>query len=664
MNKSEPQSTSDIVSKALDQWVELTGVAMDQRSFSLGDLSIHSMNEILQKAQTLDPEGTTAYLLIECFLREYLEQKTFTAAAIMKDYAATSAYLEKAEKLFSIVQSDRALEIAAGFRSKVLSGVAHYGADREDVCEMINDPDILPFLRRDALHSLEDLKPYQFLSGPHDPMPAQVIEHVYQAWNINDLLVAVRDMPVSGIAVVLLRDPANPERSYFTFAMRNGENVTLFTDRNKPAYPGQEDVLAGRGGRGATRAFMKRAHSNHFPYQLIKTHQDENGDTHFSKETGLSAAGVDLVALMKIKDLPPYQIIWITMMLSLISERFWHKKWQAKDMSYTGAMIQAKSLLISDTNGALLPGASNYQSISLEDVSPDEITAEAMSDQISGKAAGTNAWLEQRYRARVPHNVVNLWRAEPGTTFMLPKAPRENGPPVHITTTGTEVSAGVVAYKDTHKLSSWERPRGYLLKTFSEAEFGTEEDLRKDRLFISRYNFAQHIQKSADEEFAARKDEIIKWYQKTLSNNAPALLQMIAVKSRALKDGDKSDRSIVLGEIQGEEFRYGHYFGVNFGDINSKGKRLCYLTEAAATYRALLKPETAADLAILAGCPVKSLPDVLQHWTCSDPQIGNHLLNRMDPMDYEVENPWRKISFEVNFYLSKRGLSRIEKDIK
>ena len=284
-------TTAEIVVEALDQWVALTGVTQDQTNFRMGDMDVYSMNEVMKKAMELDPEGTTTYLLLECFLRDYLERKSFTAAQIMKDYEATSTYLQKAELLFSVVQSERALELASQFRARVTDGVRHYKADRVDVIEMINDADVLPFLRRDALHSLESLKPYQFLRGPASTGPAQVIEHIYQAWNINDLLIALRDMPVSGIAVVLLRDPAHPDRSYFTFAMRNGENVILFTDKNKPAYPGQEDVLAGRGSRGTGRSYMSRAWSNHFPYQIIKTDFNEKGDVFFKPETTPVAAG-------------------------------------------------------------------------------------------------------------------------------------------------------------------------------------------------------------------------------------------------------------------------------------------------------------------------------------------------------------------------------------
>ena len=62
-------------------------------------------------------------------------------------------------------------------------------------------------------------------------------------------------------------------------------------------------------------------------------------------------------------------------------------------------------------------------------------------------------------------------------------------------------------------------------------------------------------------------------------------------------------------------------------------------------------------------CILKIPPwvNVLQHWSRGKDYVGNHLLNRLDPMDTIVENPWKKFGAEVNVFLSKRGLAQIEK---
>ncbi len=169
MTERPPTTAETSINAALEQWVALTGVDLNATRWSFGQWDIRSMNEELKETLSLDPSGTTTYLLLECFLREYLQQKTFTAAEIMQDYDGLTGYLAKAERLFSLVQSDDAHEMAAHFRARVIDGLRHYGADREDVLAMVNNADILPFLRRDALRSLESLRPYQFLAGEDDP---------------------------------------------------------------------------------------------------------------------------------------------------------------------------------------------------------------------------------------------------------------------------------------------------------------------------------------------------------------------------------------------------------------------------------------------------------------------------------------------------------------
>ncbi len=666
----EGLTTAELVEQALDKWVEITGVTRDQTRFSMGDFDVHHMNKAMEECSRFDPEGVTTYLLLECFLRDYLERKTFTAAQIMKDYKATSAYLQKAEELFSLVQSERATEMASTFRSRVTEGVRHYGADKEDVIEMINDADTLPFLRRDALYSLNSLKPYQFLSGDYDTSHAQIIEHVYMAWDVNQLLKALRDLPVSGIAVVLMRDPARPDRSYFTFAMRNGGNVVLFTDKTKPAYPGQEDRLDQRGGRGIGRRFQSREWENHFPYQLIPRSYNEDGDVIFEKEKSPVQAGLDLVPLMKISDLPPHQVIWLTMMLSLISDKFWKKKWGAEQLSYTGAMVRMKSLLVTDESGNNLPVAQGYVPITLEEVEVDEVTAEAMSDQIKGVQGGVNSWLEARYRNRIPKEVVNQWFSEGDMQLMLPRTPEKGKPNRKGDEAGTEVAPGVlsISKKEIERMPFWDQPTGYALQTFSSSEFGTEAELQKDRLFIARYNMAKHIQKSADDEYQERKEEIAKWYKKAVRKNLSGLHRLIAAapldgwdhNSMLYSKGEQI--ALTIGPIKDDGWSY-HYSNRNMiGTMNAYGSKYqCYVTDAVATYRVRFVPNTAAQLALLCGCEISALPDVLQHYNKNARHVGNHLLNRLDPVETDIHDPWKDLDLVVCMYLSKRALTKIEK---
>ena len=77
----------------------------------------------------------------------------------------------------------------------------------------------------------------------------------------------------------------------------------------------------------------------------------------------------------------------------------------------------------------------------------------------------------------------------------------------------------------------------------------------------------------------------------------------------------------------------------------------------------IFRPKTAEALAILCGCDVSALPDVLQHWTQADLYEGNPILDRIDPMGWVVENPWRNLGLDVAIYLSKRAYNQLRKGL-
>lgn len=656
-----------ILEDAIVMWEELTGVRLDQNAFTFGNLDLRTMNEMLKEAIRRDEGGATAYMMLECFLRYFLEEKTFTAAQIMQDYAKTTDFLSRAEKLFSVLQSDRAVETASEFRSAVRRALKHYGADRPDVLEMLDDNDVLPFLRRDALRSMDRLTPYQFLSGEHDPSHPTAIQHVFVTWSMNDLLLAARDMMASGIAMVLIRDPAHPDRSHFAFVMRNGGNVIVFTDKSRPAYPGQDDVLAARGGRGSGRRYAARENANHFPYQIIPTSVNEDNDIVFDSDVSLVVSGKRVVPAMRISDLPPSQAIWATMMFSLLSEKFWKQGWRAEALSYTAAMIRDRQALVKGPGGALLPVASGYQPITLGDITLDDVTRETVQEGSKRDYKRVNTWLEERYRDNVPQEFLNVWSTgKAGETKYLPTRRRDgfNADKNEI------IPTGIVSVEED-KLNQWDGPSGVALSALSKEDFGTEEELRRDRIFIARHNMAKHIQRQADDEFENRRKDIMHWYRGALHKNRDGILRMIAevelnstVNTKDIaEEGTNYVRTwIKFGDLDWDGFRYTFGHGSAMGEFNGKNWD-CLVTQSKPSYKAVIYPHHVGHLLTVTGLEkVEDLPDVLRHWQDERRSHGNHLLDRIDPMEWALNDPWCRLDMSVGVYLSKRGLAKIRKD--
>ena len=96
------------------------------------------------------------------------------------------------------------------------------------------------------------------------------------------------------------------------------------------------------------------------------------------------------------------------------------------------------------------------------------------------------------------------------------------------------------------------------------------------------------------------------------------------------------------------------------GDSGSDYGATCVITDASPTYVVAVAPQTARDIARLAGCGVDDLPEEIRQWAKDRTHRGNHLLDRLDPMDWAIDDPWSKESFALRIYLSKRGLSRLE----
>jgi hypothetical protein len=213
------------------------------------------------------------------------------------------------------------------------------------------------------------------------------------------------------------------------------------------------------------------------------------------------------------------------------------------------------------------------------------------------------------------------------------------------------------------------------LRGLIPTEFGTEVELKADQVWLARYNMAKQIQKLADEEFLDRKADVSAWWKRQVVKNASNLFKHIVAGKCMAPDyierhhtgtisAKMEDRNILrFAEVKDRDY---WWYSFTKGAVLSRYDRekgyLCYLTEAVATYRALFSPKTAAALALLINSEVSNLPDVLQHWTSEKPYAGNNILDRLDPLETELSNPWMKLDLDVNIYLSKRGLAQIKRD--
>jgi hypothetical protein len=104
----------------------------------------------------------------------------------------------------------------------------------------------------------------------------------------------------------------------------------------------------------------------------------------------------------------------------------------------------------------------------------------------------------------------------------------------------------------------------------------------------------------------------------------------------------------------------GRYYKRKVPDMRYDGPA-CAVTDAKASYAAIFYPVCPEELAVICACAVTDLPDVLQHWHKFDRYRGNSILQRIDPMVWNIANPWLKLDLRVRIPLSIRGMAQIKK---
>jgi hypothetical protein len=660
--------------QALDLWKEITGIDPSAKSMRLSDWHLRETFDELQEAIDLDPTEVTAILLLAYFINTYLAEREVSLLDLLNERESIEARLAKPRELLAILNRPEVVESREGFIGALRAALARYeAAEREDVTKLLGKPDDIAVLRRDALRSIARLRVDQFLDGNSEAADFRPVYNrtVHQWWNINSMLAAATRMP-SGVSLNLIRHP-DAFQSYFCFTIRNGGNLFVLTDVPEYSHP-----LQGFMSRRPDRDLNRRATRNWFPYDLLGLEYDVEAKRLYVKESqqrGLVAYQNAALPLQPVAELPAAELVWVSMMFDLIVEKFWRRGFKAPALSYTAEMLKSETALLEVAKTANLPVPA-YQPVGLPALTKHDVSADASTEEeIGRKYHEPNRWMEARYGDRVSDNVLNLLGA-PEQVFAL------------------EHNTGEASSVDPkfNSLTDWQQSdllagRKQLEKV-DATSFGSREQIAADRKFIARVNFATHINVLAKEEFEARKNEILAWYRKKLEANVPALLAWCGNTEIWVDDGVHPTFSSYEGCVGGvrrvevdptgfqspahiaRQFFRRHdlstdekppYAGFTLGRQQDNGRPICYLKGTKASYWALFYPGNSAELAMLAGCAVADLPDVLQHWNLLRSYTGNSILNRVDPMIWKAKNPWIKLNLSVRIGFSKRGMAQIDK---
>jgi hypothetical protein len=662
-------SVNDLVNEALTRWLKLTKLVFDEegrveskanncpwKSYELGGLT-----ESLNESRDLDPTGLTTFMMLRGMAESYFREIKYDAETLILKPDSIESDLVPMRAVRDVLENPDVVQLIGDFQKMIRNAALHYGVQpgkaMDALEELLADKYSLAIVRRDALLSSRRLEVHQFSHGRADLLPPKYSPHVYEFWNVNSLLQAMRAQKFGGISIVLIRDPEEALNSYFIFALKNGFTFSILTDMEKGPHPAYK-----RMSRRPDRNMERRAAQNWFPYDLldVKEIKNELGETErlvANVRTQLVPINMEAVAIKPLNELSPEQFVWTILMFDLIRDRFWAKNERLPELSYTGQMVVEPQALVSREGSLYKEGL--YKPLELPRLTKEDVTEEKTKDQWGRESTQFNAWMVERYGHLVPEEVLNPVGEQ---AKLLLESRADELLPV------TQVER-VKNYGGEREI---ERPK---FETLDPTSFGRKAEIERDRVWVGRMNQMKAIQRFADDEFNREKDKILEWYLTALKKNSEALFNACARGELALtawitKHGHVFDgkefRELAPSLNQGEgttwSKAHGHYGfrrpKVVLGEmvteeVPSRGRGWIYhrtrevhqqmcaeRPNVRATIFTVIKVTCPAAIATVCGVKIEELPWPLQYWYNDVPYYGNSILDRLDPADWVLKNPW------------------------
>lgn len=652
-----PKTINDLVNNCLLAYAKLAQLDPgdeEARSRTLGQYYDKQLIEALNASREMDPSGLSTFMLLRGLMDHFAANVKFSAREIFQDRAAFERRVAEIRVVFDLVEDPAVVSVISEFQDKLREMALYYRAtEKEEFEAILQDKYNLAFLRRDALKSIDILEAFQFTQGQPSHKPLKLLSAVYEFWNVNSLLAGLRSQSVDGVSLCLIRDPEQVMASYFVFAVKNGETITILTDREEGPHP---DFY--RMSRRPDRTLERRAERHWFPYDLLDLdkHVKASGSHElFEKQRDqLVPYNLEAVKLTQIGALHAEELIWAGLLLELINDRYGRENRLLPSLTYTGEMVVSPEALVSKEGSLIRSGG--YKPLRTRPLTREDVTAKTTRKQWRRKPEGHNEWMLDLYGPKVPEEVLNpvgnrglqlLTEGQPIKNLGLKKEKRER--------------------------------LGEKLRSLSPVTFGSRKKLETDRLWAARKNQCEVVQKLAVADFEKNKTRVVEWCEKKFKTNRGLILEAVARESLKLpvasfastKRGGfpTKDRLIIatresLEECQDmdmissdEGLLIGKYVWTFARKEEDRGRFTGWSCGINAGVRAALFYKISVTcpqaLAVVLGVKVAQLPHWLQHYYTEEPYTGNSILDRCDPSDWVLDNPWRELNLNVYVALSK-----------
>ena len=618
-------NTEDI----LNLWVKVSGVSPDMSCGTSSDFRMRESHKEIAEALLLDPTEVTAVLMLKNIFKQFAEDLSVSVSDILSEKSSVSSLIDDMRQLNNMLDAPTIEVVTNDFLNNLKDRLDFYGFSQE-YKDYVSDNSDVAFLKRDALKSIsETLYIDQFKTGEYEDPDVQpvYVKSIHMFWNMSSLLTSCLNMP-SGVSLNLIKSPVTHD-SYFAFAIRNGENIYILSDRSQAAHP-----LSSKMTRRPERRVEERSFQNWFPYDLLGLEWGDDGKPYLNSDIGNGMVPINdvAVAIKEINQLDKNEAIWVVLMLDEIVNKFWFEKHQEKEISYTNDIIS----ICADKHRGIenlpqtISNLPELPPLTLSDVMSDDLLG---SDALGETGSSVNKWLEDRFIDQLDDSLLNHVN-EHGVLAIS----KDSGDIVEKTESATTV----------HCIDS----KG----------FGTLNEIKNNRLFLARYNVAKRVGDLAEREFDETLIEVRTWVAKRAAANINNILKALkGVPDKAYEWGKYSK------DTPKEGFGLFSYITDPDRDSSTSGfiahqyYKKCMFTGAKASFLLKVMPRNAGDLSLMCGCNVSDLPDVLQNWTLEPMETRNPILQRVDPMLWVLKNPWNKICLDFNVAISKRSFGKLKK---
>lgn len=650
---------------AIRLWEELTGSKIDCPRVTERlnrDFSLFQANRAIAKAREVEGEQALT-LVVRNLLTDYAEAVTyrFTLAEIIDGISPKiTDIVRRAKALQTFLDQPQIQSTHSDFFQDCIEALAHYRQQ--------SLADITPATHRfietrsgliglDALHDLEKLTRLTMFPGKTDPEAAPKVNQLIFAFDtLEELMEHGAQIPTGFSLCTILSEHISD--SYFVLVIRNGERVTIVTDRGNYTHPLQQARMRRRN----DRYNLERIENSRFPYNLLNIEWSDNGRRAQPGESGqdLMQSDTGFRVLGSLKDLDDWDLLWLHLFIEQCRQRYFVEQVEEPVLA-TGSMLTL-SHAWGDSRNVPVPTG---RRIDFTPLSSSELSTKFLHtiEPQWKHQANPNLWMEDRFAHEVPEDALYVPESALADPEQVPEL---------------SVKAGNISLSKatTTGLSILEKERinAVNIQPISAFSLTTREGLIRDAHFVARHNQATVIEKIAQTDYENRRAEMIDWFNRAVIDHLPAFIEELMALNHAYFVVDSKDMSGLIKRFQNPNaiiksriISYRRSISVTYEPVAKQRVytpahkainpsvihalgladyeqqcHFCYFdrTEPAQVFLRL-RIENVADIMKVTGLSLSEIPPEL-HTRGLSIYTGNGILDRVDPLS-QITNPWDKL---------------------